>query len=173
MRAHASCHRGRARVKREFDVNSFLTLFDLIGVLARRRYQAAERYFSAVGLNHTEARLLTLLRREDGVATQDALSNLLFVDRSNAGRALKCLEQGGYIVRRKDGADKRTNLVQMTAKGRKAVVEISKLRQKMAQSFFGDLEKNEAAAIVDLLRKALANEEYEMRSSASGRTAGE
>jgi DNA-binding MarR family transcriptional regulator len=137
------------------EVNRFLTLFDLIGELARRRYQTAERCFSALGVNHTEARLLALLFQEDGVAAQDALSNRLSVDRSNAGRALQRLEQDGYVLRRKDGADKRANLIRITPKGRKAVVEISKLRKKMAQSFFGDLKEDEAGAIVDLLRKAL------------------
>ena len=151
------------------EVNSFLTLFDLIGELARRRYQTAERYFSALGLNHTEARLLTLLRREGGIATQDALSNRLSVDRSNAGRALQRLEQDGYILKRQDDADKRANLVQITPKGRKAVVEISRLRKKMAQSFFGDLNEDEAGAIVNLFRKALRNEQYPMLSSAPER----
>ena len=41
-------------------MNSFQTLFDMIGELARRRYQMAEGCFSALGLNHTEARLLAL-----------------------------------------------------------------------------------------------------------------
>jgi DNA-binding MarR family transcriptional regulator len=153
------------------EVNSFLTLFDLIGEFARRRFQTAERCFSALGLNHTEARLLKLLRQEGGVATQDVLSNRLFVDRSNAGRALQRLEDDGYILRRKDDADKRANRVQITPKGRKAVVEISRLKKKMAQSFFGDLKEDEAGAIVDLLRKALTNEQYEMRSNAPGREA--
>jgi MarR family transcriptional regulator, transcriptional regulator for hemolysin len=141
------------------EVNSFQTLFDLIGELARRRHQTAERCFSTLGLNHTEARLLTLLHQAGGVAAQDALSNRLSVDRSNAGRALQRLEQAEYILRRKEHADKRANLVHMTAKGRKAVVEISKLRKKMAQSFFGDLKADEAGAVVDLLRKSLPNEE--------------
>ena len=135
---------------------SFLALFDLIGELARRRYQTAERWFSTLGLNHTEARLLTLLRQEDGAAAQDVLSSRLSVDRSNAGRALQRLEQDGYILRRKDDADKRANLVRITPKGRKAVVEIEKLRKRMAQSFFGDLKEDEAEAVVNLLRKALS-----------------
>ena len=150
-------------------MNGFLRLFDLIGELARRRYQAAERCFSVLGLNHTEARLLTLLGQEDGLAAQDALSNRLSVDRSNAGRALQRLEQHGYILRRKDHADKRANLAQMTPKGRRAVAEISRLRKKMAQSFFGDLKKGDADVIVVLLRKALTNKQHEMRSNARGR----
>lgn len=136
-------------------MNNFFTLFDMIGELSRRRYQLAERSFAALGLNHTEARLLTLLDQENGTATQDVLSNMLNIDRSNAGRALKGLELGGYLVRKKDEADKRTYLLQMTAKGRKAVDEISELREQMAQSFFGDLKEAEAGEVVDLLRKAL------------------
>ena len=141
-------------------MDNFLKLFDLIGELARRRYQAAERYFSALELNHTEARLLTLLDREGGTATQDTLSNLMFVDRSNAGRALQHLEQAGHIERRKDDADKRTNLVQITAQGQTTVAEISKLRREMAQSFFGALNADEAASIVELLSKALTDEAH-------------
>ncbi|MCA9908666.1 MAG: MarR family transcriptional regulator [Anaerolineae bacterium] len=141
-------------------MDNFLTLFDLIGVLARRRYQVGERYFAALGLNHTEARLLRLLSQEGGEATQDALSNLLFVDRSNAGRALKRLEQEGYVARNKDDADKRTNLVQITNKGLEAVKEISELGKEMAHSFFGDLTEDEAGTIVDLMRKVIPSEEY-------------
>ncbi|MEO8371828.1 MAG: MarR family transcriptional regulator [Candidatus Solibacter sp.] len=139
-------------------MSNFQTLFDLIGVLARRRYQIAERCFSTLGLNHTEARLLTLLRQEGGVAAQDALSNMIFVDRTNAGRALKRLEQEKYILRRKDDSDKRTNMIQITAKGREAATEISKLKKKMAQGFFGDLTEDQAGTIVDLLQKSLTKD---------------
>jgi DNA-binding MarR family transcriptional regulator len=138
-------------------MDNFLTLFDMIGVLARRRYQAAERHFSTLGLNHTEARLLTLLHQQNGTATQEALSDLIFVDRSNAGRALKSLERDGYVKRRKDNVDKRTNLVQLTATGRKAVTEIAKLKKTMAQSFFGDLKESEAGEVIHLLEKAVTN----------------
>lgn len=140
-------------------MDNLFTLFDLIGVLARRRYQTGERYFSTLGLNHTEARLLTLLGREGGTTTQEALSNLIFVDRSNAGRALKRLEAGGYIERRKDNTDKRTNLVHITAKGDMTVVELSKLRIEMAQSFFGTLTEDEAGTILKILQKAIINED--------------
>lgn len=132
-------------------------LFDLIGELARLRYQAAERYFATLGLNHTEARLLTLLHQQQGASTQDALSNLLFVDRSNAGRALKSLEQQGYVERTRHDVDRRTHRVQLTPKGRAAVTAIARLRTEMAQRFFGDLDEPEAGQIVDLLRKALPN----------------
>ncbi|HEX8051853.1 MAG TPA: MarR family transcriptional regulator [Thermoleophilaceae bacterium] len=130
-------------------------LFELIGVLARRRHQAAERSYAALGLNHTEARLLTMLAEEAGATTQDALSRRIVVDRSNAGRAFKRLEQAGYVSRRKDDADSRTNLVAITAKGRRAAAEVDELRREMARTFFRDLTDADAAAALALLRKAL------------------
>jgi DNA-binding MarR family transcriptional regulator len=126
-------------------------LFELIGTLARRRFQAAERAFAPVGLNHTEARLLTLLDRDCGEATQDALSGALSVDRSNAGRALKRLEERGYIRREKDDADSRTNRVQLTEAGSELVVEVSRLRRRVANEFFSDLSEAEAKAALELL----------------------
>jgi MarR family transcriptional regulator, transcriptional regulator for hemolysin len=146
-------------------LNSYLTLFELIGKFARKRYQMAERHFAVLGLNHTEARLLTLLSRAGGEATQEALSNMLFIDRSNAGRALKGLEEAGLVIRRKDETDKRTNLVQMTEGGYKAVAEVAKLRQKMAQTFFGSLTEEQAGTIVSLLENAFESEELGRTSS--------
>ena len=155
-------------------MDKFTELFDLIGALARRRYKEGEQHFSALGLNHTEARLLTLLDQEKGAATQDALSNRLSVDRSNAGRGLKNLEQKGYIRRSENEGNKKTKFVETTAKGRQTIVEISKIRKKMAQSFFGDLTEDDAGAIVELLQKALADEDDAASSNAFGdETVGE
>ncbi len=136
------------------EANNYSILFDLIGALARRRFQVGERGFASIGLNHTEARLLTILDGLEGKATQDTLSNSLRVDRSNAGRALKNLEDGGFVRRSKDAADARTNLVQITAKGRKSATKISQLRVEMAQSFFGTMTQEQAGLAIELLKQA-------------------
>jgi MarR family transcriptional regulator for hemolysin len=140
---------------RERRTSPRIELFELIGTLARRRYQAAERGYAPLRLNHTEARLLKMLAADGGAATQDALSRRISVDRSNAGRAFKRLEQAGYIGRRKDDADNRTNLVDITPEGRAIAAEVDRLGDEMARSFFGDLADADAATVVRLLRKAL------------------
>jgi DNA-binding MarR family transcriptional regulator len=139
---------------RERQKSPRVDLFELLGALARRRYQTAERFYAPLGLNHTEARLLKMLGDEGRATTQDALSRRLSVDRSNAGRAFKGLEQAGYVDRRKDDADNRANLVEITPKGREAAAEVNRLGNEMARTFFGDLTETEAATIVALLRKA-------------------
>lgn len=136
-------------------MNNFQKLFDLIGALARQRFQVAEQKFSGLGLNHTEARLLTLLQKENGVATQETLSNMLFVDRSNAGRGLKRLEQRGLISRRENDDDKRTKMVELTPDGRKTVLELSEMRDVMVQNFFGDLSEEEVGTVIGLLKRVL------------------
>ena len=136
-------------------MDGFNELFDLIVVLARRRYQAAEQHFAAIGLNHTEARLMTLLNEAGGNASQDAISAELVLDRSNAGRGLKRLEQAGYLRRRKDRDDKRCNRVEITAKGKGVVREIARIRAEIVQDFFGSLSEAEARHASGLLRKAL------------------
>jgi len=145
-------------------VDSFHTLFEMIGALARRRYQTAEKAFAALGLNHTEARLLSLLKNEGGSATQETLSGLLLIDRSNAGRALKKLELQGYVTRHPDEKDKRTNIVEIADKGVSATIEISKLGKTIAEEFFGDLSASEAAQVVKLLRKTIPTENTEPSS---------
>jgi len=154
----------------ELKMGHFLTLFDLIGVLARRRYQAAEHGFAVLGLNHTEARLLTILRGEGGATPQDELSGRIHVDRTNAGRALQRLEGEGYVVRRKDDADRRMNFVQITPKGRQAAAEIAKLKKKMAESFFGDLTEDEAGLAVKLLRRAVPDEIPALQMTPTGKS---
>ena len=147
--------------------NNFQILFDLVGELARRRYQAAEKSFASLGLNHTEARLLALLQQNRGSAGQDELSAMLSVDRTNAGRALQRLELSGYIARRKDDIDKRAKVVRLTERGRRVVGEIGKRRTKMVQGFFGVLTQHEAGVVAELLKKALTDEAEQTSSAAA------
>ncbi len=138
-------------------MNSQLELFDLIGIIAHKRYVTAERKLSVLGFNHTEARLLTLLSQKDAVA-QDELSASLTVDRSNAGRSLKKLEAGGYISRRKDASDKRTFIVHITKKGTEAVGQISKVKESLAKELFRNLNAADVKAVVRVLQRASLDE---------------
>lgn len=139
-------------------MDSYHVLFDLIGRLARRRYQFAERYYASLGLNHTEARLLRILDQQGGAMPQDELSGLLQVDRSNAGRALKRLEGLGHIQRAKDGEDLRRFNASLTAKGRRLAAEINKLRREMIQVFFRELKEKDAAMAAKLLGRVMEDE---------------
>lgn len=133
--------------------SSYSELFDLIGELAHKRFRMAERALIVLGLNHSEARLISVLAQQ-GSMTQDALSATLTIDRSNAGRSLKKMESRGYIIRTKDELDKRTNVVAITDAGRKVAVEVDAVRDSLVSALFQDLAEEDAEVIVDLLRRA-------------------
>jgi DNA-binding MarR family transcriptional regulator len=132
-----------------------LELAELIGRVARRWHQLAERSFAALRLNHTEARVLTLLAKHGGSATQDTLSNQLNVDRSNAGRALSRLEADGLVVRRKHESDARAKLVEISEAGKAAVERIGELREEIAKDLLGGLSGSELRTISDLLSRSI------------------
>jgi len=155
-------------VKKDSGVDSYLTLFDLIVVLAKRRRDLADQKLAALGINHTEARLLSVLHHEGGETTQDVISAALLVDRSNAGRALKQLEAGGYVVRRKDDTDKRANLVRMTDKGRDMVSGLMGLKAAMAQAFFEGMTEGEVKAAAKLLLKTVGEEDLKAFAKTAG-----
>ena len=136
-------------------MDAFAELFELIGTLARQRFQAAENHFAKLGIGHTEARLLSLLKHEGGAATQDVLSVRLHIDRSNAGRALKRLEDTGYITRQKQATDKRTNMVRVTPAGEAMMADIANVRQQIIAGFFGDMQDRDAKQAAEILRQAV------------------
>lgn len=128
-------------------------LFEIVGELARRRFQLAERRFAALGLTHTEARLLSLLHQNGGQAPQDALTSGLHIDRTNGGRALQRLERDGFVVREAQEGDRRAKSIRSTALGRKTYRAIAKLRAEMAAEFCGALPEPEAASLAVRLRE--------------------
>jgi len=133
-----------------------LGLFELIGELSRRRYRLGEGAFAKLGLNHTEARILSLLVGYSEAPTQDALSNRLTVDRSNAGRAMKSLEQRGLVAREKHVTDGRTYVVRLTDEGREVARQIEQMRTGMAQELFPQLSDVQADALIAQLEQAIA-----------------
>ena len=139
-------------------MNTKNSLFDLLGTISRQRFAMAERHFAKLGLNHTEARCLSLLSRAGGTATQEVLAGEMFIDRSNVGRALRTLEDQQYILRCKGMADKRANLVTITPKGEEMVGKIREVGESMAQAFFGGLTDEQIKETEKLL-SIIANNE--------------
>lgn len=158
MRAHAYINHQKTRMSNRGQADSYSELFDLVGALAQRRFRLAENTLTTVGLNHTEARLVSVLGREGRTMTQDELSGALTVDRSNAGRSLKKLESHGYVIRRQDKVDKRTNVVTITDKGRDLAARVEEIRAKIVETLFRDLPEEDAATIVRLLRSAFPDD---------------
>ncbi len=64
---------------------------------------------------------------DDGDATQTALADRIIFDRSDLVTLLDELGELEYVVRRTDPADRRRNIVAITAKGSEALAEMDSL----------------------------------------------
>ncbi len=69
------------------------------------------------GLNYSEYISLVNLSPESDGNNQKHLSDILIIDGALTTRAMKSLENKGYIIREKSKSDKRANNVRLTTKG--------------------------------------------------------
>lgn len=87
----------------------------LISILHRQSQIYINCVLKEFNITSAEYAFLLSLYRKDGV-TQDELSTYLYIDKSATARAIKSLEEKGYVVRSKDPADKRCNRVYLSEK---------------------------------------------------------
>lgn len=87
-----------------------------ISVLHRQFQIYLNRELKDYDINSSEYIFLVNLYEEDGVS-QEKLSASLYIDKAATARAIRRLEQLGYVNRKRDPNDSRSNLVTLTSKG--------------------------------------------------------
>ncbi|MBO8159910.1 MarR family transcriptional regulator [Thermosyntropha sp.] len=115
-----------------------------------RRMMDKELYF--LGITHTEMRLLMLIYNAEGT-TQEEISSRIEIDRSNASRSLKKLENMDYIKRVKDEQDSRTYRILVTEKGWEIRKQIFEAKEKIRDRFVKGIDEEEVEILVALLEK--------------------
>jgi len=93
-------------------------LLPLIEHLARVGRRAAEASMPPNGLRPRHLIALRLLS-EHGPASQQGLADVLSLDPSNVVGLLNELEERGLVTRRRDPADRRRHIVELSAEGEK------------------------------------------------------
>ena len=97
----------------------------LMSILHRQSQVYINWSLKEFGITSAEYSFLLYLYRKEK-ATQDELSSYLYIDKAATARAVKSLEQKGYVTKDKDNADKRFNRICLTDKARKHEAEIRK-----------------------------------------------
>ena len=115
-----------------------------------------ERALRSVKLSHIEAGLLLATyfsHSEDRVPTQAYLASFTKYDPMMVSKALRALEKRGYVKRQPKAA---SNLVTLTDDGGAILAQVSELKTKAMEDFFGGLGR-ERKTLARLL-KSLLNE---------------
>ena len=128
---------------------------DRLGFLLARHGQVMNlrlrQALSVSGLSPRHASTLIRLARA-GATTQQALLDVLAVDPSGLVAILNDLERDGLVERRRDPADRRRHIVEITKAGCATAAEVERAIAEVEQDAFAQLDDSE----VDQLRSLLA-----------------
>ena len=93
---------------------------------------------------------------EDG-RNQEELSKVLKIDKGTTARAIKKLEEEGYIERFKYEKDKRSNKIYLTQKGRDIKESIFSVLDEWERKMSEHLDESEKELMIKLLKKVCLN----------------
>ena len=130
-----------------------------VGFLLAQAHMAAraraDRALDEVGLTMKGfAALATLI--SDGAISQQRLSRRIRMDPATMVDVIDSLEESGFILRRRNPADRREYALQPTAKGRALYVRAEKAIVEAERQTAGRLNATETRTLMDLLERIAA-----------------
>jgi DNA-binding MarR family transcriptional regulator len=127
--------------------SSALFLLKRLGMKAKEQSLVA---YEEAGLHPYHHAILAVLDMGSH-ETQGAIADALGYDKGQLVGLLDELEEAGLIVRKRDQADRRRHLVEMTAAGRKALARARRLSARLEDEFLASLGEQERAQLQALL----------------------
>jgi DNA-binding MarR family transcriptional regulator len=143
------------RVMAETSVAAGQQILPLIDHLARICRRAADAVIADGSLRPRHVIALTLLS-ERGPMTQHSVGAALSLDPSNVVGLLNELEERGLITRRRDPADRRRHIVEVSATGADELAQAYAQLKRVEDELFKTLTSDQRATMHDLLAYAVA-----------------
>jgi DNA-binding MarR family transcriptional regulator len=101
---------------------------------------------------------VTLSNLREGPRSQQDLCIAMHLDPNNCVLMLNDLENDAYVERRRDPADRRRHIVELTPAGHKAMLAAERAMESLEDDVLGALEPDEREVLRKLLARALAAE---------------
>jgi len=109
-----------------------------------------------LGMRFKPYMTLGFIRDHPGV-TQQEIETTLFMDANSVVLILNELEAAQFSIRRRDPADRRRHIVEVTAAGRRALERADKARESLEDEVLADLSGEERKTLRRLLERVLQN----------------
>lgn len=131
-----------------------------IGVIARALDSIANIEFKEFHLTRGQYLYLVRIVEKPGII-QEKLAEMIKVDRTTAARAIKKLENNGFIVKQADPKNKKNKKLYPTEKGRETAVIIFKENNYSNEVALSGFSRQEAETISVLLERVRKNVEID------------
>ena len=128
----------------------------LLTQLSRVVYRRATE--EVIGMRLKQLIALDHLRDNDS-CLQQGLGQMLMLDPNNCVLLLNELDERGYVERRRDPADRRRHIVEITESGLDALTEAERKLETLEDEVLGALTQAERAQLHKLLAKAMAGQD--------------
>lgn len=133
-----------------------------ISILYRSGAMYFNHNFQDCNIGSGQYPFIIFLSRNEGV-TQEEMSSSLYIDKGTTAKAIKKLEQEGYVRREIDTKDKRAYRVYLTEKGRIVTLNIFKVLHSWNDILTSDFTEEEKQQALNLLQRMLDNKNKELR----------
>src|SRR5512132_3179034 len=126
----------------------------LLNQAALQANRLVSERFDAEGMRRYHFSVLTALD-EDGPTSQAALGRRLSIDRSDMVAVINDLEHDGLVARDRDKADRRRNVIRVTAAGRRARKRLDARIEEAQAALLEPLSASEKRALKQLLTRVV------------------
>lgn len=127
-----------------------------ISILYRHRMNYLGKRLEPYNIGSGQHFFLMVLSKNNGI-NQEELSKFLKIDKATTAKAIKKLEEEGYVTRRIDDIDKRAYRVFLTDKGRNVVPIIDETVKDWEEFVTGGISEEERILVEALLGKMAQN----------------
>jgi DNA-binding MarR family transcriptional regulator len=147
------------KLKKGFDIvehEALLNIYYTAGVLKKR----ADVFFRTFGLTDVQFNVMMLLVYQggpEGGLSQVQLSDMMLVNRANITTLIDRMEKAGFVVRTDISADRRTNIIKLTGKGKKLFAKVGPLYARQVQQVMTGIASLEQKKLIAALEKVRAN----------------
>lgn len=133
-----------------------------ISALYRSGSMYFNKNFEKYNIGSGQYPLLLSLCHGEGV-TQEELSCKLFIDKGTTAKAIKKLEEEGYVKREIDDHDKRAYKVYLTDDGRKIINDIFEVLNSWNNILTSGFTEEEKKLALNLLQRMLENKNKQLK----------
>ena len=142
-----------------FTLKSHDSLLNVYFTATCIKKQATE-FLSQFDLTAVQVNLLMMLghqAEESGGLSQVRLSEMMLVNRANVTSLVDRMEKAGFVIRTAAEGDRRSNIIKMTAKGKKLLKKVEPIYAKEVQRIMSPLNDGEQKKLVNMLERVREN----------------
>lgn len=103
-----------------------------------------------LGINRYEMSVLMAVYKKDGIPRREILAES-YGEETGIGVAIKSLDQKGYILRRRDPGDRRSQVIYITEKGLAIKEDIIKINRALESHLTRDLTQRELELFTNVI----------------------